>query len=184
MALSKVAIRYAQSFLETSIERNTLDKVSIDFDLIYNAFTKNDELLRAIKNPVIRAELKKQVLNSIFSNKISKDASDYLNFIIDKGREEIILEVLEKFELLKDEHYGIVKVIVNTAFEFSDAQKNQLQKKFEEFLNKKVKLTFYVNSDLIGGFVARVGDTVYNASLLHQLGLLKKKFLEGSLSLN
>ncbi len=37
---------------------------------------------------------------------------------------------------------------------------------------------------MIGGFVAKVGDTVFDASVKHQLEILKKQFLEGGASLN
>lgn len=184
MASSKVAIRYAQSFLDTSIEKNILDKVAEDFELVANAITGSAELARAIKSPVIKAEAKRNILSALFEKAISKDSLDFLAFIVNKGREEIILEILEKFEALKDEYTGVVKVHVTTAFDFTPEQKNQLQQQFESYLKKKARLTYKVDPDIIGGFIAKVGDTVYNASMVHQLGLLKKEFLQGSVTLN
>jgi F-type H+-transporting ATPase subunit delta len=75
-------------------------------------------------------------------------------------------------------------VDVKTAFEFSDDQKKSLQKKIEEILNKKARLSFKVEPELIGGFVAKVDDTLYDASLKHQIEILKKQFLKGSSLLN
>jgi len=184
MASSKVAIRYAQSFLDTSIEKNILLKVASDFEVVANTLTKSNDLLRAIKSPVIKGETKKKIITELFGNLISKDSNDFISFVISKGREEILLDVLEKFDSLKDEHLGFVKVDVTTAFDFSVDQKNQLQQKFESYLKKKTRLTFTVDQNIIGGFIAKVGDTVYNASMVHQLGLLKKEFLHGSVALN
>lgn len=184
MALSKVANRYAQSFLDTSIEKNILDRVVYDFELVYRTITKSDELLRAIKSPIIKPETKKIFLSEIFGNLISKDSISFLDFTISKGREDLILEILEKFESLKDEYTGFVKIDVTTAFEFTTEQKTQLQQKFESYLKKKARLTFKVEKNIIGGFIAKVGDTVYNASMAHQLGLLKKTFLQSSITLN
>ena len=59
MASSKVANRYAQSFLDTSIEKNILDVVSKVFDLVYESLIKSHELPQEIKNPVINIETKK-----------------------------------------------------------------------------------------------------------------------------
>ncbi|MEO8232878.1 MAG: ATP synthase F1 subunit delta [Ignavibacteriota bacterium] len=184
MVLSKVANRYAQSFLDTSIEKNILAKVAKDFDLVQNTLLKSDELLRAIKSPVIKAETKKSILTEIFGKLISEDSISFLEFTINKGREEILPEILDKFESLKDEYTGFVKVDVITAFSFSDEQKLQLQERFESHLKKKARLTFKIDQNIIGGFVAKVGDTVYNASVAHQLGLLKKQLLQGSITLN
>lgn len=184
MASSKVAIRYSKSFLDTSVEKNILDKVAKDFEFVANTFDSSADLLRAVKSPVIKSETKMNILTEVFGSKISKDSLDFISFVIAKGRDEILVDILRVFESLKDKHIGVVKVDVTTAFDFSDDQKQQLQKKFESFLKVKARLTFKVDKDIIGGFVAKVGDTVYNASIVHQLGLLKKEFLHGSATLN
>lgn len=184
MASSKVANRYSKSFLDTSIEKNILDKVSSDFDLVYRSLIKSPELLRAFKSPIIKTETKQSILTEIFGKLIDKDSLDFLNFVITKGREDLFTEILEKFDNLKDEHIGSVKIDVTTAFIFTDEQKTQLQQKFESHLKKKARLTFKVDQNLIGGFVAKVGDTVYNASMIHQLGLLKKQLLQDGITLN
>lgn len=184
MALSKVANRYAQSFLDTSIEKKNLTEIGKDFELVYATLTKSVDLLRAIKSPIIKAETKKEILSKIFEKLINKDSMSFLDFTITKGREKILLEILEKFESLKDEYTGFVKIDVTTAFEFTSEQKTQLQEKFESYLKKKSRLTFKVDENIIGGFIAKVGDTIYNASMAHQLGLLKKTFLQSSITLN
>ena len=70
MASSKVANRYSKSFLDTSIEKNILDKVSSDFDLVYRSLIKSPELLRAFKSPVIKTETKQSILAEIFGKLI------------------------------------------------------------------------------------------------------------------
>jgi F-type H+-transporting ATPase subunit delta len=184
MTNSKVAIRYASSFLDSAIENDVVDKVSDDFELIFNSIVGSKELKNAITSPIIKNETKRNIFNEIFGSKIGKDAISYLNFVVSKGRENILSEILERFFYLRDEHFNIANVEVTTAFDLTLDQKNQLQKIFVSFLNKKVKLTYSIDGKIIGGFIAKVGDTVYNASILHQLGLLKNQFLQGSASLN
>ena len=184
MSSSKAANRYAQSFLDTSIEKNILEKVSADFEFVHQTLLKSNELLRAIKSPVIKSETKKSVLAEVFGKTISKDSIDFLDFVIRKNREEILSEILEKFETLKNEHLGIVKVEVITAFDFATEQRTHLQQKFESYLKKKAQLAYKIDPNIIGGFIAKVGDTVYNASMAHQLGILKKQFLQSSITLN
>ena len=89
MASSKVANRYAQSFLDTSIEKNILAKVSEDFEFVYQTIVKNDELQRAFKSPVIKSETKQSILKEIFGKLISKDSMDFLNFVITKEQRRI-----------------------------------------------------------------------------------------------
>ena len=85
---------------------------------------------------------------------------------------------------LRDEKLGIVRVEVKTSFDFTDEQKEKLKQRLENILNKKAYLNFITDSTIVGGFVAQVGDTVYDASVKHQLELLRKEFLHGSIQLN
>jgi F-type H+-transporting ATPase subunit delta len=184
MAASKVAIRYASSFLDSSIEKNILDKVSKDFEFVHDTLSKNKELIRFIKSPVVKNETKQSVLSEIFQSKIDKESLQYLLFVATKGRENILIEILEKFFEIRDEHLRIARINVTTSFEFTQEQKNQIEQQFEKLLNKKVYMTYSDDNNLVGGFVARVGDTIYDASIIHQLELLKKQFLLGNISLN
>lgn len=184
MTSSKVAARYALSFLDTSIEKNTLEQVYKDFELVYSSLQASGEFMRFIKSPIIKNEKKQEIISEIFEDKISKESLEFLLFIASKNREDVLPEIITKFFDLRDEYLGIANVQVTTSFNFTPEQKEQLEKKFAKYLNKKVKISFTVDRKLIGGFVAKIGDTVYDASMMHQLELLKKQFLQGSITLN
>jgi F-type H+-transporting ATPase subunit delta len=109
---------------------------------------------------------------------------DFIEFVISKKRENLIRSIGNRFLELRDEHLGITSVLVTTVLEFTGDQKNVLREILEKILGKKVNLTFRKDADLVGGFIAKSGDTLYDASIKHQLKLLKKKFLSGELSLN
>ncbi|HSR17000.1 MAG TPA: F0F1 ATP synthase subunit delta, partial [Ignavibacteriaceae bacterium] len=70
---------------------------------------------------------------------------------------------------------------IKTAYEFNDEQKKRLKEKLESLLNKKVGFSFEIDKSLVGGFIAQVNDTVYDASLKHQLDLLRTQLLEGGI---
>lgn len=181
---SKVLNRYAISLLEIALEKNNLDIVYNDIKLLINTFDKSSDLKRVVESPVIKPDVKISILNEIFSKQLNKDTLDFVHFIVNKRREEILYPVAKRFIELRNEYLGIVELKVSTAFILNDAEITDLKNKFETILNKKVTTKFTVDNNLIGGFVARVGDTVYNASVKHQLSLLKKEFTHGGLSLN
>jgi len=184
MVSSKIANRYAYSLLENALDKNNLDKVYEDISLLINTFNSSDELKRTVESPVIKPELKKSILDEIFSKHLDKDTINFIHFIVNKKREDVLYAIAERFIELRNEHLGIVELDVKTAYVFSDDQKQVLKKKFEKMLRKKINLNFIIDKNLIGGFVAQVNDTVYDASLKHQLELLKKEFKQGGLSLN
>ena len=184
MADFRVLHRYAVSLLETAIEKKNLDVITIDMQLLVDTLRKNKKLELMLESPVIRPELKLKILKEIFDNKISKDSMNFIEFVISKQREDLLQSMGDRFLELRDEHLGIANVIVTAASEFTNEQKNVLQSRLEKILNKKVRLNFKIDLDVVGGFIAKVGDTLYDASIKHQLELLKKQFLTGDLSLN
>lgn len=180
MAEQKVSARYALSLLDSAIQKNQLDIVSIDVDFVFSVIKQNPNLNRMLENPVVKPEIKSSILTEIFSNKINPETMDFLLFVIRKKREEILFSILEKFKELRDLKLGFVNVNVSVASEFTDSQKNELQNRLQNSLKKKVRMNYKVDEKILGGFIIQAGDTVYNASIKHQLELLKKHFVEAS----
>ena len=60
----------------------------------------------------------------------------------------------------------------------------QIEKKVQLLTNKTVRANYSTDATIIGGFIARIKDTVYDASLKHQLDLMRKEFLRYGSSLN
>lgn len=184
MSNSKVATRYAASFLSFSLEKNVFDRSLTDLNMVYKNLQQNKDLKVMLYSPVVKQESKLSVIEKIYKNNISDDTLNFLKFVIKKGRENFIIEILSKYLELADKHLGIVSVEIRTAFDFNQEQKELLQKKLEEILNKKVRANYTIDSTIIGGFVAKSGDTVFDASIKHQLSLLKKLFFEEGSLLN
>lgn len=184
MSITKVANRYADSFLANVIEKEVIVEVTSDVELIINSINSSEELQRFLSSPIIKTELKKSIIKEIFADKISSHTLKFLEFVVDKKREDVLLQILEKFVELKDDYLGIVRLNVQSAFELSEELKEVLLKKFESIFKKKVEANFSKDSNLIGGFVVRYRDTVYDASIKHQLEKLKQNLISGSLSLN
>jgi F-type H+-transporting ATPase subunit delta len=109
---------------------------------------------------------------------------NFINFVVDKRREQILHSIAARFLELRDEYLGIASADVITAYQFTDQQKEILKSRLEKILNKKVKLNFTIDNKLIGGFIAKIGDTLYDASMLHQLELLRKQFATDGISIN
>jgi F-type H+-transporting ATPase subunit delta len=180
MAEQKVSARYALSLLDSAIQKDLLDTVSDDIEFISSVLKQNLNLLRMLENPVVKTEMKSSILEEIFKNKVNSETMEFILFVVKKKREEILSSILEKFKELRDLKLGFVNVNVLVASEFSDSQRNELQNKLQNVLKKKVRMSYKVDEKILGGFIVQAGDTVFNASVKHQLDLLKKHFVEAS----
>ncbi|GAB4291540.1 MAG: ATP synthase F1 subunit delta [Ignavibacteriaceae bacterium] len=181
---SKIAMRYATSLLESSLSKNNLGIVSSDMDKVISIFDANPALIRVLDNPVIKPEKKQSILTEIFGNIISEDSLNFLLFVIRKNRDQMLADILRSFQHLRDQHYRIVNLKVKSAYELDENERGKIISRFEEVLNKKVRAEFQSDPSIIGGFIAQVDDTVYDASIKHQLIILKSKFLSEGVSLN
>ena len=68
---------------------------------------------------------------------------------------------------------------MRAATELTKDQQQTIVKRFEGITRKKIRVAFSIDKQLKGGFVARVGDTVYDGSVRRQLELLRERFAEG-----
>jgi F-type H+-transporting ATPase subunit delta len=176
---SKVSFRYASSLLELAIEKKILDAVSKDMEFLKSAIQGNAQLRNLFSSPVVKPHAKIAIMEEIFS-KGHPETTKFLNFVIDKQREDFLLGIASKFLELRDEYNGFVNVLIKTVYEFDEEQKKRLKQKLENLLKKKVGFNFQIDKSLVGGFIAQVNDTVYDASLKHQLELLRVQLLENS----
>jgi F-type H+-transporting ATPase subunit delta len=178
MSNLRTANRYAEALMATAEEQHILKQVSDDFTMIQRILHESHEFQLFLKSPVVKKEKKQQVLETTFGKAIQPLTLKFLSFLTEKGREDILLTIINAFFCLQDETLGIIDVHVKAAAELSAQQKMQLEQRFEAYSKKKVRIDVTLDSKLIGGFIARIGDTMFDGSVKHQLELLRKRFAE------
>lgn len=178
MSVYRISYRYANSLLLLAEEKNIFGKISDDADIIFNTLSGSKELRALLKNPVVKGEIKKSLLEKIFKEKISGETMSFVNFILEKNREEILLEIFKEFLALVDKKNGVVKARITSAVDLNYMLKQKIVADLEKKTNRKVSADYSIDSNMIGGFIIRIEDTVYDASVKHQLSLLRKKFSE------
>ena len=179
MINARVARRYAEALVQMAEAEKNVDATTRDLELVKESIARSRDFLLFLRSPVINKARKRQVLQSVLADKIQKSTLESLGVIVLKGREELLPEIIEQFFSILDDRRGIVKVDVKAASEFSGDQKHALASKLEQYTRKKVQLAFGIDKQLIGGFVARVGDTVIDGSAKRQLELLRIRFEQG-----
>lgn len=178
MSVINITSRYAKALIELAEEKKSLEEVSKDIQKVYDTFSKSKELKSVMSSPVLRNDKKAEILKAIFQKSIKQDVMNFLLFVVDKNREEYLFLILKRYLELYDDRMGIVIASVSSPEIMDDAQINKLIERLQKFTGKKVRITLKESKDLIGGFIVRIGDTVIDASVDHQLEMLKKKFLE------
>lgn len=176
----RVARRYAEALVENAEAEKNVDAMIKDLEFLRESIRQSRELLLFLRSPVISKSRKHEILQAVFAGKIQQSTLESLGVIALKGREDLLPDIIEQFFSIWDDRQGVVRAGVKTATEFSKQQTSILREKLEGYTSKKVQLEFEQDAHLIGGFVARVGDTVFDGSVRRQLELLRKRFAPGN----
>ena len=92
--------------------------------------------------------------------------------------------VVQAYRALRDVQLGIVSVETRTAQPLDEAAEKKLVQALETMTRKHVRLNVTLAPDLIGGLVVRIGDTVYDGSVLNQLATLRERLEQGTFLTN
>jgi len=179
---SRAAIRYAKAILSFALEQQKEVEVNNDMLLVANTIQDSKELQLLLNSPVLKTELKKSALKEIFESKTSPLTIGLINLLIDNKRLPILGEVAKKYNVIFDSLKGIEVAKVTTAIPLTEELNQQILRKVIEITGKQATIESVINPDIIGGFILRVGDIQYDASVANKLQVLKRQFENESFS--
>lgn len=173
--MSRAAIRYAKAILEFATDANKATEVNADMKSIVKAIEESAELKEFLSNPIVKQEVKQTALAQIFTD-IQPETNKLFNLLLENKRFEILHSIASEYNTLFDESNGVQVATVTTAFEITPELEQQVLAKIATFSDKKITIKNIVNPDIIGGFILRIGDMQYNASVSNKLQELKREF--------
>jgi len=172
---TRAAQRYAKAILDLAQEQQVAEVVNNDMETISQTITASDELQDVLASPVVKAELKKNALREIFkdAHTITLGAFDIL---LENNRIIILKAVAQKYNQLYNELNNIQVATVTTAISLDAALEAKIQDKIRELTGNSATIKNIVDPAIIGGFILRIGDLQYNASVARSLKDLKREF--------
>ncbi len=184
MKRTRAARRYAMALMAVAEERNAVDRIAADIELIDATLRVSRDLKLLTVSPVVTPAKKKGAYHAVFADRVGGETMSFLDLLVSKEREALLPEIADQYSRLRDEREGIVRVDVTSAVELAVPQQQKLRERLEKYTGKKVRIRFELDGSLKGGLRVQIGDTVLDASVRRQLELLRAKFLEGGPGLN
>ncbi len=173
--MSRAAIRYAKAILSLAVEQNSAEAVNSDMTLITKTVSENEELDLVLRNAITKQQTKKDILIKVFP-KLNVLTIKLLDVLVENNRVDIIAYVAQQYNTLYDDHIGKEKATVTTAIPMTNDLELKVMAKIKDLTSKAVELENIVDESIIGGFILRVGDIEYNASIANKLNKLKREF--------
>ena len=172
---SRAAIRYAKAILDLAVENKATDAVEKDMRSVMQTISDNKELSDMLASPIVKGEAKKNALTAIFkgSHSISEGL---ISILVDNKRVSLLGMVAEKFVILNEQLKGQDIAVVTTTVPLTTALEKQILEKVKNITGNKVTIKNNIDESIVGGFILRVGDLQFDASVANKLNSLKREF--------
>ncbi len=176
---TRAGLRYAKAVLAHAKEQQILDEVNQDMKSIYKTIEGSAELQHLLQSPVVKLTDKKAVLTEIFSG-MHATTESLIGLLVDNNRIGLLAAIADKYSELYDAFRGEQTAIVTTAVPLSGELEKKVLVKIQELIGGKAVIENKIDPSIIGGFVLRVGDLQYNASVSSQLNNLKRDLINNA----
>ena len=167
--------RYAQAVFELALEKGETENWQVGLSKVAN-IVRDEKIMGLLENPKLSFDTKKRLLKE----RLGKVDSLILNLaclLMSRGKLKIIGDISKYYGRLLDVHHGIAHAELITAVSLDDEAKKRLSVQFAKMVGHKVVIDARVDPSIIGGFRAKINDTLIDASIHNMLESLKKSLM-------
>ena len=173
MARRVYARRYSQALFEIALERKELDRWQSDLRKIAS-LGEDAAVVAWLESPKLHFDDKTRLLSERLGD-VNPLALNLVYLLVTKGRLGMIGDIADEYQRLLDSYRGIEQAEVTTAIPLDDEDRLALAERLGAAVGKKVVLKSEVDSSLIGGIIARIGDKLLDGSTRSKLLALKNE---------
>lgn len=165
-----VETTYGDALFELAVSESRVDALYEEAVVVVESFNNNPDLGKLLAHPKVEKEEKETVIKNVFEKFVSKDMTGLLLLMVEKDRQENIVDTLEYFIERVLEYKKIGIAYVSTAKELTEAQKKAVESKLLATTDyKEFKINYTVDKSLIAGMVIRIKDRVVDSSIKTKL---------------
>lgn len=180
MSSKTAAVRYARALFDVALqERADLARIEQDlagFDALFEA---NPTLKKVLLNPAVPVPRKRAAMVQLVERaQPAPIVAKLLTLLAERDRLVLLPDLLASYRHRMLEHQKIVRAEVVTAMPLADDRMRAIQHTLEAMTGRTVTIAARVDPAIIGGLVARIGSTVYDASVTRQLEKMKQRLTE------
>jgi F-type H+-transporting ATPase subunit delta len=175
MATEEVIRGYAEALFRIVQAEGELDRVEDELFRFGKVLESNHELKQALSDQSIDRAQRTKVLEELLADKVSPHTLSLLGFVVEQGRARQLPQILDQLADLAAEARQSVVAEVRSAVPLDDNQRSQMAEALSKATGKKVEIKVLVDPSVIGGVVAKVGDTVIDGSVRRRLEQLKEQ---------
>lgn len=181
MRSPELAKRYAKALFELAVDNRSQEKVFDELRALDEAFMKDEETRDFLVSPMITPAQKEAVLKKALEGKgVSKEVFETVLLLARNERLNVFSDLVHAFESEIDSANGVIRGTVRSASALAPEERQRIEKTVENFLKKKVIMTYKVDPSVIGGLVAQVGSYTFDDSISTHLTRMNEELKRGT----
>ncbi|HEX3541702.1 MAG TPA: ATP synthase F1 subunit delta [Acidimicrobiales bacterium] len=167
---------YAEALFEIARAEGNLDRVEDELFRFARTLEGSDDLRMTLTDKSIPAERRQRVVEELLGGKASPVTVALISFVVAVGRGRNLPEIIDKLVARSAEQRREAVAEIRTAFPLDEDHRRRLATALERATGKRVDVKEVVDSSVLGGVVAVIGDTVIDGSIRHRLEQLRESF--------
>jgi F-type H+-transporting ATPase subunit delta len=165
---------YAAGLLELARAEGVVARVSDELYRIARALETSADLRLTLGDPRLPLERKHGVVADLLGGRVLPLTLNLVNFLVAAGHSRDLPDIADELAARAAAERDRVVAEVSTAFELDEETVQRLAEALSRATGKQVEVKTVIDPSLVGGVVARVGDTVIDGSLRHRLEGLRQ----------
>lgn len=173
-----VAGRYAQAlFTEAKAEGKTADVIS-ELGAVNALFAQSEDFRVLVKNPLITKQDKQAVVDTLKSKGVVSDfLYKFVTLLVSKNRLSLLNLVAEQVFAMDMKDKGEAEALVTVASPMDEASRKALNEVLNKLTGKKISIKEQTDPSILGGVIAQVESSLYDASVKGQLNRIKEQLI-------
>jgi F-type H+-transporting ATPase subunit delta len=170
------AARYAKALLDVASKEADIEKVGQELDAFNAMIRQHAALDRVLTNPAVPAPRKRAAIGELTKLAgVSPIVSKLLVLLAERDRLVLLNDLTSIYRDMLMDRQNVVRAEVITSTPLAADKTQAIEKGLAAVTGKKVSMVTKVDKDIVGGIVARVGSTVYDASIATQLKKMRER---------
>ena len=175
MIVRRFARPYAKAIIDVAGSADAANKLRGELMPFEHAVRTTSELRDLYANPGIELQKKLEITNRLASRmKVSDMAKKVLEVLVRNQRINDIDAILAALTAAVNEMLGVAVAEVRSAKSLTPDEMSKLASVLSGKVGKRVELDVRTDPALLGGFVARIGSEIYDASVIQKINRFRE----------
>jgi F-type H+-transporting ATPase subunit delta len=171
----RAAKRYAQAILDLAKDQKSMETLLEQTQAIENAINDSDDLRSVLNSPIIQSEVKLSIAQEIFKS-FDPMLIKLFETLAENERFDHLKWICQAYASMYNKFHNIQEAHIISAIELDAKTLKALQDQIKKLTGDEAKILTEVNEALIGGFVLKLNDLQYDASISGHLNKIKRNF--------